>query len=554
VATNPRDGGSSGAPTSKAGGAGNTGTKGGGGGGGGAGAAGSAGTDPNGGNGGAGVANGITGTSTSYGGGGGGAYGGSGTNGQGGTGGGGDGAAYLPGPDNFLGQPGTANTGGGGGGGRGNENNGGAGGAGGSGVAIIQFYGDNAAAVGGTLGTISAGNGNYYRRFTASSTLSGLTVPASQLAIFSGNLSGATATLAKDGAGTLILTGNNNYGVTTITAGTLQIGDDTSTGSLGVGNVLNNATLAFNRTGSISVSNAISGNGSLKQVGTGTLTLTGINIYTGATTVSNGTLLVNGTLVSAVTIPSAGRLGGTGTLNGAVTVNGTLAPGISAGTLTIRNNLILTGGATLRYELGATSDRVNIVGNLTLDGTLHITATAGFGPGTYTLITYTGTLTNNGLVVGTTPNPSYQYQLDTSVAGQVRLMVSATIASWQMQYFGCTTCPQAALTADPDGDGLANLIERALGLDPTVAGVNPILFDREAIDTNTYLRLSVTRDPAVTDVLIEGLSAGTLSDSNAWSTTTTVIESNTPSFFRVRDALPIETNSHRFLKLRFSMP
>jgi hypothetical protein len=57
----------------------------------------------------------------------------------------------------------------------------------------------------------------------------------------------------------------------------------------------------------------------------------------------------------------------------------------------------------------------------------------------------------------------------------------------------------------------------------------------------------------VTDVLIEGVSAGTLSDSNAWSTATTVIESNTPSYFRVRDALPIETNSQRFLKLRFML-
>jgi hypothetical protein len=107
---------------------------------------------------------------------------------------------------------------------------------------------------------------------------------------------------------------------------------------------------------------------------------------------------------------------------------------------------------------------------------------------------------------------------------------------------------------DPDGDGMVNLMEYALGLDPTVGDVNPILFDQTSIDANTFLRLSVTRDPTVTDVLIEGLSAGTLLDSNAWSTATTVIESNTPSFFRVRDALPIETNSQRFLKLRFSLP
>ena len=74
------------------------------------------------------------------------------------------------------------------------------------------------------------------------------------------------------------------------------------------------------------------------------------------------------------------------------------------------------------------------------------------------------------------------------------------------------------------------------------------------VDNYTYPRLSVTRTPFVTNVLIEGFSAGTLVDSNAWSTATTVIESNTPSFFRVRDVFPIETNSHRFLKLRFSMP
>ena len=64
------------------------------------------------------------------------------------------------------------------------------------------------------------------------------------------------------------------------------------------------------------------------------------------------------------------------------------------------------------------------------------------------------------------------------------------------------------------------------------------------------MRLSTSRDPNVTDVTIQGVSSGTLTN---W-VTETVIESNTPSFFRVRDMYPIETNSQRFIKLRFSMP
>ena len=38
-------------------------------------------------------------------------------------------------------------------------------------------------------------------------------------------------------------------------------------------------------------------------------------------------------------------------------------------------------------------------GNLTLDGTLNITAFPGFGVGTYQIIDYTGTLTDNTLTV-----------------------------------------------------------------------------------------------------------------------------------------------------------
>jgi len=38
---------------------------------------------------------------------------------------------------------------------------------------------------------------------------------------------------------------------------------------------------------------------------------------------------------------------------------------------------------------------------------------------------------------------------------------------WQLQYFGCTDCVQAAASADPDGDGQNNMAEFLAGTSPT---------------------------------------------------------------------------------------
>ena len=92
-----------------------------------------------------------------------------------------------------------------------------------------------------------------------------------------GAISGDGA-LTKNGASTLILTADNSYaGGTTINAGTLQVGNGGATGSVGTGPVLDNAALVFNRSGTVTVPGAITGTGSLTQVGVagGTLVLTG---------------------------------------------------------------------------------------------------------------------------------------------------------------------------------------------------------------------------------------------------------------------------------------
>lgn len=65
-------------------------------------------------------------------------------------------------------------------------------------------------------------------------------------------------------------------------------------GTLGGGSVTNNAAIAFDRSDAITLSNVISGTGSLTQAGAGTLTLSGAaSSYTGDTTLSAGTLVLN---------------------------------------------------------------------------------------------------------------------------------------------------------------------------------------------------------------------------------------------------------------------
>jgi hypothetical protein len=76
--------------------------------------------------------------------------------------------------------------------------------------------------------------------------------------------------------------------------------------------------------------------------------------------------------------------------------------------------------------LGTNSDLTIVSGNLTLGGTLNVADAGGFTNGTYTLFTYGGALTYNGVTIGTTPNPGFDYAVDTNLAGQVRLIVSAS--------------------------------------------------------------------------------------------------------------------------------
>jgi autotransporter-associated beta strand protein len=84
-----------------------------------------------------------------------------------------------------------------------------------------------------------------------------------------------------DCTGALVLTNSNTYtGTTTISAGTLQIGNGGSGASIGsTVSVANSGTLIFNCGDSVNFHPAISGKGNLAQVGSGMVTLTGLSSY-----------------------------------------------------------------------------------------------------------------------------------------------------------------------------------------------------------------------------------------------------------------------------------
>ncbi len=243
--------------------------------------------------------------------------------------------------------------------------------------ASVWKFGDS---TGAQTWTVSSGN-----TLTLAGTTPGIDVQSGIVTQLDCDVAGSSG-LAKTSAGRLVLAGNNTYtGGTTISSGTLQIGNDGATGNLGTGNITNNAALRFDRTGSLDVPNNISGTGSLTidcPVGAGTISLGGSNSFTGAVTINSGTLRITnsnalgtGTKSVKINTGAAGnpqlRLDGT---SGSIVVPSTISYLTSnesngaivneAGNNTISGPITLTGGG------GGTEIYVN-AGTLTLSGPIN---------------------------------------------------------------------------------------------------------------------------------------------------------------------------------------
>ena len=171
---------------------------------------------------------------------------------------------------------------------------------------------------------------------------------------FPGSFTGTSA-LLKSGSGTLVLTGTSDAtGPVTVESGTLQIGDNSSAGSIAAVPVSGAGTLAFHRSDAATWAGSTSGALALRKSGTSTLTLTGDLAHGGGTVISGGILQI-------------GDGGANGNLAGGTVAN--------SGTLRFNRSGLVTCGAIIN---GGSLSKLG-------SGTLVLTGASNFGSGTFTL-------------------------------------------------------------------------------------------------------------------------------------------------------------------------
>jgi hypothetical protein len=109
----------------------------------------------------------------------------------------------------------------------------------------------------------------------------------------------------------------------------------------------------------------------------------------------------------------------------------------------------------------------------------------------------------------------------------------------------------AEASLDADGDGLMNLLEYAVGTNGTVSNVDPQVVTMAPVSSQQYLRLSLPKNPAATDVTFIPEAS---SDMISWTSAGLVIETNTSTQLIIRDTVPVTSGAKRFMRVRVVRP
>jgi hypothetical protein len=316
---------------------------------------------------------------------------------------------------------------------------------------------------GGTLQYSSSNTTDYSSRFSTAASQQYSIDTNGQGVTFASALTSSGGSLTKLGSGTLTLTGSNGYGTTTISGGTLQVGNGGTSGTLGTGSVTDNATLFIDLSSSVSVANAISGSGGIVQLTSGgsisqtaaitastvtasaaggiTLNNSG-NAFTAVTATDNSSsgisLATTGSLgISGITESSSGNVSvkSTGSDTG-VTVNGNVTT--AGGSITLQ----ATGGVTVAANKTVNSG----TGTLLLGADLTSAGAGDNGTGALT-INAGATVTSTSSSTSAITLRGADISIDTGTTTHVGAAAGSTTASLSL---GGLTSPRAVAV---DGSG-----------------------------------------------------------------------------------------------------
>jgi subtilisin-like proprotein convertase family protein len=152
-------------------------------------------------------------------------------------------------------------------------------------------------------------------------------------------------------------------------------------------------------------------------------------------------------------------------------------------------------------------------------------------------------------------------------AMQTFALIAVTTAQNYIKSFGLTGS-DAVFTFDYDGDGIANLLEYGLGLDPTVAGLNglPLVTLKDYSGTK-YLSMTFHRSSLATDLTYIVQASSDLTSWTDLGTSPAGAITSGPGFIsetgaaptfnvEVRDILPYDPNAmaKRFIRLKITSP
>jgi hypothetical protein len=167
--------------------------------------------------------------------------------------------------------------------------------------------------------------------------------------------------------------------------------------------------------------------------------------------------------------------------------------------------------------------------------------------GTWSVGVDSGTLSNLGY------NPLDNQSAVVSGTNQtVNFSATSTVtltpfAQWQVNNFGSSTATNALATADPDHDGLSNLLEYAFNTNPLVANASPVTTSV----VSSHLTITVAKNPAATDATF---TAEVSSDLVNWSTAGVTVLQNTTTTFQAQDNTVLGAGVRRFIRVSVTVP